>query len=239
MFIKYFSESAYLELFDNIKSNINKYKDIDYDWESEFKNSIKESRIDALLPKLDSNNSDFANAIIIYDALKDKITPKQACNPLLWTYLTHVEYWEYTVNRWGKKGLSEGGIKDRFFCGTQNGSRAGLLRNSIARLWWTGYLTYCETGNPYRLTRVLTSNSDLWVSIIERKFSMNKNIVVGILEAIVDFNDNYPQGINYIEWRELTKYINRYGGVSVLDFLHSEDIKEISYRFLVKMRNKQ
>ena len=40
------------------------------------------------------------------------------------------------------------------------------------------------------------------------------------------------------EWRDLCKYINRYGAVSVLDALTSEEIKEISYNYILSQREK-
>lgn len=72
---------------------------------------------------------------------------------------------------------------------------------------------------------------------------MNKNIIVGILEAILEINNDPSMpdvGISQItenyEWRDLCKYINRYGAVTLLDSMTSDDIKEISYDFLIKNR---
>lgn len=249
MKIKYFVESAYNDLFDTIAGNTDLYSKESGDWVvKKFKDSkyFKESRIDVSLPTLDAESDEYTNVLAVHNAFKDKITPKQASNPYLWSYLTHCEYWDYTFNRWSKEEMSVETIKQRFFCGTEEGNRIGFLRNAISRLWWFGYLTYQEDSpTPYKLTKLMMSNSDLCQSIIERNFSMNKEISIGILNAIQKINDDptmkdvgaVNNGDHY-EWRPLCKYINRYGGVALLDALTREDIEELSYKFLVNYREK-
>ncbi len=249
MKVKYFVESAYNDLFDTVPQNIELYSDSNGDWVAKKfkdKNYYKESRIDVSLPPLDANNDDFMNVLAIHNAFKDKITPKQASNPYLWTYLAHCEYWDYSFSRWAEEKMSEEKIKQRFFCGSETGSRIGFLRNSISRLWWFGYLSYQEnSSSPYKLTKLLLSNSDLCASILERNFSMNKEISIGILSAIQEINDDptmkdvgaVSNGDRY-EWRALCKYINRYGGVALLDALSRDEIKELSYEFLMDYRKK-
>lgn len=249
MKVKYFVESAYNDLFDTISKNADLYYAENGDWVAKrFKKSkfCKESCIDVYLPPLDANNDEFTNVLAIHNAFKDKITPKQASNPYLWTYLTHCEYWDYTFNRWSKADMSIDTIKQRFFCGPEEGNRIGFLRNSISRLWWFGYLTYQENSPiPYKLTELMLSNSDLCQSIIERNFSMNKEISIGILSAIQEINEDpnmkdvgaVNNGDHY-EWRPLCKFINRYGGVALLDTLTRDDIKELSYNFLMDYRKK-
>ena len=249
MKVKYFIESAYNDLFDTISNNAELYYTENGAWVSKrFGDAkfCKESRIDVSLPPLDAKNDEYTNVLSIHNAFKDKITPKQASNPYLWTYLSHCEYWDYTFNRWAKAEMSIDTIKQRFFCGPEEGNRIGFLRNSISRLWWFGYLTYQEDSpTPYKLTELMLTNSDLCQSIIERNFSMNKEISIGILSAIQEINDDptmrdvgaVNNGDHY-EWRPLCKYINRYGGVALLDTLTRDDIKKLSYDFLIEYRKK-
>lgn len=253
MKIKYLSESGYNELFDGISNNLPNYQTSkDSNWIISIfgeRSFCKESRIDTNLPELNVNvdNGDYVNTIAIHSAFKDKITPKQASNPYLWAYLTHCHYWEYSVSRWAKSDMSVETVKQRFFCNTEEGNRIGLLRNAISRLWWFGYLTYQDgaKSNPYALTQLMLSNSDLCQSIIERNFSMNRNITSGILLAIKEINDDpslpdvgaVNNGDHY-EWRPLCKFINRYGAVTLLDTLTQDDIKELAYTFLMDYRKK-
>ncbi len=252
MKIKYFVESAYVDLFDSIKDHETLYAEKSNSWVKDFfgdREYCKESRIESHLPELKAENDEYTNVIAFYDVFKDRLNPKQASNPYLWSYLTHCEYWDYTNARWAKEGMSVDTIKQRYFCSflTNNieGNRVGFLRNAVARLWWMGYLSYQENrhGNPYELTKLLTSHSDISSSVLERNFSMNRNVTVGILDAILEIN-NDPSladvGVSHktgkYEWRELCKYINRYGAVTLLDSMTSDDIKEISYNFLLENR---
>lgn len=248
MKIKYFNETGYNHLFDTIPQHTELYgMSSNCEWiEKEFGTTqyFKESRIDAVLPPLDPEMGEYANTVQIYDSLK-MLTPKQASNPYLWAYLTHCEYWSYTAKRWSKPDMSVNTIKERFFCGSEEGSRTGFLRNSIARLWWTGYLSFQEDkpSNPFALTQLLCSNSDLRVSIVERYFSMNKDVCIGILSAIQEINDDptlddvgtSPITGEY-EWRDLCKYINRFGAVTMLDALTREEIKQLSKEYILKQR---
>ena len=255
MKVKYFPESAYLELFDNIDANKEFYLQADNDWiktifgEREFS---KESRIDVGLPTLDAADGEYANILAVYSAFKDKLSPKQASNPYLWAWLTHNQYWKYAHDRWAKDEMSVDTIKQRYFCSflTNNpeGNRVGFLRNAVSRLWWMGYLTYQEDhpSNPFELTKLLVSNTDLCQSIIERNFSMNRNITIGILKAILLINQTEKRevGVSHIEgevyeWRDLCKYINRYGAVSILDALTSDEIKDIAYNYILGQRKKE
>lgn len=249
MRIKYFTESAYLELFDGISDNISSYSLADNKWVKELfgdREYCKESRIESCLPSLDAAGEEYSNVVIFYDVFKDKLSPKQASNPYLWAYLTHLEYWEYTNKRWAAEGMSVETVKQRFFCNTEDGNRIGFLRNAISRLWWIGYLSYQESRrNPYELTKLLTSHSDICQSVIERNFSMNRNVTIGILDAILEINNDpklrdvglQEKGSTKYEWRDLCKYINRYGAVTLLDSLTSDDIKDLSYKYILKQRN--
>ncbi|MCI9112549.1 MAG: hypothetical protein HFJ99_08345 [Eubacterium sp.] len=246
MKLKYFTESAYNDLFDCVDKNVAYYSDIDNNWikkKFDKREYSKESRIDVTLPPLSISNSEYMNAVKIHTVFKDRITPKQASNPYLWSYLSHCEYWEYTCQRWSSTRMSVDSIKEHYFCKSETGNRIGFLRNSISRLWWMAELSYQEDkSNRYELTELLFSHSDLCQSVIERNFSMNKEVIVGILSAIKAINDDPDLknvGIDKngeYEWRNLCKYINRYGAVTLLDVLDRDDIREISYKYILEQR---
>ena len=269
MKVKYLTDKAYETLVDNIQQDQEKYllKDC---WLPEYfggKEYYKESRLEAqdiiLYMDGERNASDITNVRFIFDNF-GHLTPQQASNPYLWTYLSLVEYWQYTLWRWGKTVEDENmpaetendevvsidgkgskrtvNIRQRYLC---HPSRIGLLRNSISRLWWYAYLSY-QPGpatHKYELTELLLSSSDLCQSIVERNFSMNRNVCYGVLQAIKQINDN-PKLENIgklsstgeYEWRGLCKYLNRFGAVTLLDSLSSEEIQQISYDFLLKQR---
>lgn len=270
MRVKYLTDKAYETLMDNIAVDKEKYLQEEL-WLPDYfegKEFYKESRIDVVPIVLhtdgDKNSSDLINARYVFDAFGE-MTPQQASNPYLWTYLSMVDFWPYSKWRWGKtiddsqsnedgkNGTENSGeskrsvnIKQRYLC-TQ--SRIGLLRNSISRLWWYGYLSYNpdSQSHKYDLTKLLLSQSDLCQSIVERNFSMNRNITFGILSAIQEINndpslrdvgrpENWDGVSNEYEWRNLCKYINRFGAVTLLDSLSTDEVKQMSYDYILNQR---
>lgn len=254
MRIKYFTDKAYEILLDNINQTKEKYSNAEA-WIPEYfagKEYCLDSRIEAtnftLFTEGDPNASDLINTRIVYDAL-EILTPQQATNPYLWSYLSMVPYWSYTKWRWGKSSLDSNenddatleekrsiNIKQRFMCAP---SRIGLLRNSISRLWWYGYLSFQPgpQSQRYELTELLLSHSDLCQSIIERNFSMNKNICLGILKAIKSINDDSPDNpVVMDEWRSLCRHLNRFGAVTILDSMNTEEIITLSKTYITNLR---
>ena len=43
--------------------------------------------------------------------------------------------------------------------------------------------------------------------------------------------------MNREEWRAICKYVNKYGGVTMLDFLSEEQVKELCITFINNKRN--
>lgn len=81
MKIKYFVESAYMDLFDSIKEHEELYTGTSNEWVKEFfkdKLFFKESRIDSNLPELDPQADEYTNVISFYGTFRGKLNPKQA-----------------------------------------------------------------------------------------------------------------------------------------------------------------
>ena len=73
MRIKYFTESAYLELFDGISDNISSYSLADNKWVKELfgdREYCKESRIESCLPPLDAAGEEYSNVVIFMMCLR-------------------------------------------------------------------------------------------------------------------------------------------------------------------------
>ena len=214
MKLKYLTEDAYDQLYKGVNKNIDLYKNDEPILATIFPNGncAKESSVVVDNFSLCENTfdiqDDLINVKVLYTSMK-KLTPEQASNVYLWTWLSHDVFYSYIKKRW--KPSTDGAIKDRYFCDSYKGSRSGLLRNGISRLWWYGYLTYQEgRSNPFALTELLLSNSDLCVNLVERNFSMNKNVIVGILGAIKEINDSADKEFRALPTRMITELWKRY-----------------------------
>ena len=181
------------------------------------------------------NNDDLLNIKILYADYKDKITPRQASDPLLWSALCHIPFKEYVLQRWKK---DDGTVRlDQRFFATE--SRVSLLYyNAIARLWWSGYLTYDDaraSTNPWHLTETLFSAQQIQKDLFDQSFSMNKTIVKGLLSALKSIQEENGNKCTTIFRACCDSYINHYGAVSILDTLSADDIENIAYTYMKKM----
>lgn len=202
---------------------------------------IRESQIQLIeLPELvcepgARTESDAANAIALYQRLR-MLTPVQASDERLWSCLAHTTYWRYACARW-QGGLAESfdSVETRWFF--KGSSMERLARNAIARLWWGAYATILpDEADPYRLTRVLFSNTDIQFHYMERLFGKNRTV----LHTALDYTErNLPRirpRKSVGAWaNETGKLINRVGGVLQLDALSAPEVGEILENYLQRL----
>lgn len=168
---------------------------------------------------------DLENSISLYENLSG-MNPTVASDVRLWTYLVHVQFWNYMRHRWGVKENiknKESRIIERYHIKHLN--IASLTRNGISRLWWLAHLTVDPGRNDkYELTRTLFSRADLTVSLMERTMGTNHNIRTAVLEFL---RENDEIRANEDLTRSLIKYLNLVGGVKNLSFLSKEDLRKL------------
>lgn len=174
---------------------------------------------------LNPEASDFENSKILFENIQ--INETQASDKRLWTYLTHVHFWDYMKVKWKINFHKEekntiAYIKDRYFLNTLN--IRSLTHNGISRLWWYSYLTIDESRkDKYELTKVLLSLQDIPVSLLERSMGSSKNVRRAILEFILE----NPEIKNGKKIQELMKQLNLAGGVKNIPMLKLAEIKSI------------
>jgi hypothetical protein len=179
------------------------------------------------------NLKDLENAIRVHKLLQ-QLTPLQARDPRLWTRLTHVDCWQYMRKRWqverheSDPDKAARYIASRYFV-TGTDSRA-LLRNGVARLWWTAHLTHdAARNNPYELTAVLLSTLDITQQILERNMGRAPAVLTGFLDFLLQNKALLLTGgdQNRVRIRKLAIALNLYGGVCLLDTLSQMEILKI------------
>ena len=237
MTLAIFKETFVNSLRGSVRANLPRYSE-DGVWVSDL--GVKSQRemdtsveLKAPLELLEPSNGDLKdieNAIRVHKALPH-LTPLQARDPRLWTRLAHVEHWSYMRSRWRvEKHLKDEGRAIRFvethYFVTQAQSRS-LLRNGIARLWWTAKVSYDPArDNPYELVTVLFSTLDVTQTILERNLGRAPAVLSGFLEFLNRHKDLLLTGgdENRIRIRRLAKFLNMHGGVCILDSLTQAQI---------------
>ena len=180
-----------------IPDNLNKYQDAEtwvdqYFIDNDKPNYFFDTGIEVDDYQLISGGpeTDFSNAKILYEALQGHINLVQASDLRLWAYMAHKQHWDYMHTRWGidlpddedeaeenetKKSSTDKAIDrigTRYFFKASKGK--AFVRQGIARLYWSVYLTYDENnenGNPYEYTEYFFSKQDIFTSITERSYA--------------------------------------------------------------------
>ncbi|MDU5301080.1 MAG: DUF6339 family protein [Dialister micraerophilus] len=248
---------------DEIKSGFSyylpHYKDNDKNWfEKEFKvnGGLVESKfecddfaldmtcenINNLPTKNDYFVSDLKNVKIMYNNLKDVLSPHDASDERLWTGLAHTCFWDFVRYRNIKNlKLNDDEIVKNVYFFVKN-SRRYLNVNCLSRLWWAGYYTYDENNkeNPYELTdfyfnKALPSKMLLLTS---RNFISNKSICLGFIKGVKNVADMGLK-VDRDETEFALKYLSCMGSVTLLDFLSENEIANIVEEQILKYIKKE
>lgn len=212
---------------------------VEYPDDNMFESMIE---VPTAIPELDADvNSDFDNALKVYEYLKD-IDKTQASDKRLWTYLSHVTFREYSVGRWGisvpserlavdrdaqKKALNN--ILEHWFI---SGNDRSLRRHSIGRLWWAAYLTVApwerepeyyagiEEEDRFVYTRILFSTQDIYQQVLERGLGRSNHILIALLKYMKD----NPDFVTRDNVRRLMKELNLVSGYRKLTSLAFDEL---------------
>ena len=241
----YFTKDAYKVLKASLTENEDKYYSSD-PWMDEFFSSVglpEYYRTSSLVvPDINlehsgdddasKNASDLKNIRLLYGAWKDKITPMQASDPMLWSALSHITFKPYVLQRW-QKNDGEVNLGQRFFA--TEGRSSLCYYNAISRLWWAGYLSYDESRqstNPWHLTETLLSAQQVLKDFSDQGFSMSKQVALGLLSALKRIQEDAGNNATTVFRLCCDSYLNHYGAVTVLDVLEADEIEEIAYSFM-------
>ncbi len=248
MYLGYFTAEAYDRLLSDVDTNLEKYKSGE-EWVKQYFGNDDYFRVSKSVNVLSFNpyyvpgvktdeqksKEDLNNVRLLYEAFKS-LTPLQASNKYMWTYLCHenTECRKYIMDRWITEPR-ENTVRTRFF--VKNNSDL-LNDNALSRLWWYGYLTYDEENkNHYALTEILLMNQTICTDVIDTINRMNFNRIKGLLLAIKEFREliGEKEGItDYV--RSCNKYLNRYAAVTTLELLEADEMKKLALDYLVKLR---
>lgn len=196
------------------------------------------------MPKGDIAEGDLDNAIKLHEYYLN-LDETQASDPRLWTYLSHVEFRKYTIERWGLEGtysdLDDNDKKQKainyllehWFI---SGNDRDLRRHAVARLWWAAHLTYapwerdpeffgalkCE--DAYFYTRTLLSTQDIYQQVLERAMGRSDRVLISVLNFLAN-NPKVASSRDSI--RTLMKELNLAYGTKKIITLDFESLNKL------------
>lgn len=201
----------------------------------EFKD-VTEFKLADLNSDLTPGEIDLNNCKILYEKLQF-LSESQASDERLWAGLAHTTFYGYMRKRWGygygKKPKSAekevGAIKTRFFY--RNSGRSGFYRNTLSKCWWIGHNTYDPNNkNHFESLDIIGSNdfnSKINEFFYNFSFSSNPDVMVAIIEALRQFNEEGHHVLVRDHIRPAMSYLNAVGGSVVIDCLKKEEITQI------------
>ncbi len=233
----YFLKQDALEaLRANIDNNLHNYSKPTNDWIYDFFDGenpfieFKEKAPDFKLNKHRGGKAeiDVENAKILYTNLKDILTPSQASDERFWAGLAHGTFWEYMHNRWemDKGDASTDSIRLRYFF--KYGIQRSLLTHTISRLWWAAHKMYDESrDNPFELLEYFERDFVTpTLTFLSSNFSNNPILARALVSAAIEIEE-INKRVSREEFRELLRYLNILGGISIIDFYGEEELKDI------------
>lgn len=169
-------------------------------------------------------NDDLTSAIAIYEAYEN-LTPMQASDERLWTYLSHVDLFGYLQDRWDGE-LTSKYVLDHWFI--RSTKQSNLLSDNLSGMWWAVYLSVDEKrSDKFELTKILFRQRDFaFRTLGTYKLGRHKKAVKGILEFIQE-NEKLFSTKFEAKTREVTKFLNLYGGTKPIPYFEKSDIKNI------------
>ena len=243
MVIHFLKEDCLTALKTNITGNIKHYSEPINDWIYEFfdgenpfleyKFQIDDFQCDNdLSDEHDLSMQDVENVIRLYSSMKE-LTDTQATDERLWAGLAHGDFWKYMQNRWKFRKVTENTsalIQSRYFYYSSDGGRRALFKNSLARLWWIGKLTYDnKRKDPFELTRYMGEDfATKALVIFSSNYTSNPCVTHGLFSALLTLdNEGFCYGKKRRDiYYQATRYLNIFGGTHILDYYTEDEIKE-------------
>jgi hypothetical protein len=217
-----------------VKENAPKYNESKKDWINEeffgkYEKDFPDFKLDMSEKRPDK--TDFNNIKILYSNLKT-LKDSQAADERVWAGLCHKEFLEYMQYRWpsSKEEIKEGFIEQHYFFGRNHPT----FLNGLARLWWTGRLTYDENSkNPFELTEYLCKDlNGRGGALFAVNFSNNKELIRTFLRTLMEFEKK--RELSREEFNQVKKIMVLWGGKIILDSLSPKELSQKIRLYLEK-----
>lgn len=119
----------------------------------------------------------------------------------------------------------------------KNNAKIQIFRQGLSMLWWYAYITYDKNNkeNPFELTEFAFRHKDFLISIYSRSFCGSKNVTLGLIRALRDFEKDGGNVSSRELYNGLIKYISFLGGAYIVDTFTEQEIYDKSYIKLIQL----
>ncbi|SNS31035.1 DUF6339 family protein [Sphingopyxis indica] len=235
MKIRYLRDGAVAQLRKSIADNLDSYRtgdfgfiDLDSSQFHELPVDVKASGLGNM--KMPSGADDFEveNCLAVHEYL-EALSPYEARDERLWSYLTHTSMLQYTRARWpipsdDDKAVPH--IETHFFART---NRQIERDNAVSRLWWMAHLCTRVQGVAQKdALEAFLYRSDVRANIIERPTVAQATNVFGvILKSLIKSAAGKKVLFERATFRKVMMELNSIGGFKLLDALPEPELNQI------------
>lgn len=165
------------------------------------------------------------NAILLYEALP--MTPYQASDPRLWTYLTLVTFREYMNSLRPISSETDNPFEyllRHYFCSS---SVKDLLLNDISLLWWSAHLTVSDSHvHKYHLSQEVFTMLDYTRHLLPGTQGRAKQFRHAVLEFAIENQDLFKSH-KQAKIRLIMRRLNTRAGFQLFPVFSKQDIKAL------------
>lgn len=207
---------------ENVMSSSTVFEYAPLKFETESKNPIKE------------------NIRILWKSL-GHISINEAESEKMWVALGNTYYLGYHLNQLSliNESQRKRSIESRTVF--TRGSKRSLVINNLSLIWWIAYYTidFENKDNPFHLTDFFVEESYRGnaLSWFSSNIISNKNIALGILEAVKELKEQKGMIVNRYSYTNSNKILNQIGGVRILDTLSRSEVMQIILDNLLDTEN--
>lgn len=167
----------------------------------------------------------FKSAILLHEALP--ITPYQASDPALWSYLALVTFRPYMAalrSEIPDEDAAAGRyLVTHYFCA--GSSVKDLLLNDISLLWWAAHLTVQkECQDPYRLTKEVFKMLDYTRHLLPGTQGRSPAFRHAVLEFVVE-NPELFKSKREGKVRLIMRRLNMFAGYQLFPIFSKDEVK--------------
>ena len=240
MKVRYLKQSAVEGLRSNIAQNLDAYRSgefeyLDTDPSFTFEH-ITDVDLDALAALHEPKGVQFfeaENCTILHTALKN-LSPYEARDERLWTFLTHTVLLNHGRKRWPIPADDEHAVKhiaQHFFAR----DKRQIERDNVgSRLWWMGHLcARIQDVDQGEALEAFLFRSDVRANLVERPTTSQATGLFGaILRRLVTSYKGKKNLFERAAFRKLMMEVNSVGGYKLLDCLPPKAVESILDRLI-------
>lgn len=150
-----------------------------------------------------SSLSEVKNIKNFYTTYKD-LNDSFASDKRFWAGLTHTEYYQFSLERWGGENITAESILQHFLFKDSS----ALYMNILSRYWWIGRKTYREDEeNPWKILDYMSQDiTGFYMPLFNATWGNNRRSLDLFFNTLFECNEEFGYKATKEEFHKIRKY---------------------------------